>query len=169
MTLPRDVRWAVPQPGGLVVASVPGCDETWPPLPSPRRVRGQPAPAHVRRAPDGADGRAGQVPGAQQERTFQTQLLQVPSSPVPSCPLPALCSCPAWGMPVGAEGTGFNPAQTRRGFPGLSAQTAGRGWCSWSGDRSAWQDRSPLCVAAAVTQTWQMPAQFHRARWQLYF
>ncbi|XP_061869456.1 S-adenosylhomocysteine hydrolase-like protein 1 isoform X1 [Colius striatus] len=41
------------------------------------RVRRQPAPALVRRAPDRADGRPGQVPGAQQERAFQTQLLQI--------------------------------------------------------------------------------------------
>uniref|UniRef100_A0A8C9MZ77 Adenosylhomocysteinase like 2 n=1 Tax=Serinus canaria TaxID=9135 RepID=A0A8C9MZ77_SERCA len=76
-------------------------------------------------------------------------------SPSPPCPLPALCSCHL----------GFNPPSPEpipRALCSVPAQAAGRGWSTWSRDSSSWQDRSPLCVAAAVTQTWQMPARCHR-------
>ncbi|CAF87449.1 unnamed protein product, partial [Tetraodon nigroviridis] len=64
---------AVQRPRGtLQTGRVPAAQEDG-------RVRGQPAPPNVRRTSDGAVGRAGQVPGLEQERALQAQLLQVGS------------------------------------------------------------------------------------------
>lgn len=125
--------------------SPPCCDKACPPVPLDEYVASLHLPTFDAHLTELTDEQAKYL-GLNKNGPFKPNYYRCPpaSAPIPVS-LPALSSSsqlsPPALVPVGAEGMGFSPSCPLRAPCSVPGR---RGWCSWSCDRSPWQDRSPL-------------------------
>lgn len=138
----RAVRRAL---GVSLCLSPPCCDKACPPVPPDEYVASLHLPTFDAHLTELTDEQAKYL-GLNKNGPFKPNYYRCPpaSAPIPVS-LPALSSSsqlsPPALVPVGAEGMGFSPSCPLRAPCSVPGR---RGWCSWSCDRSPWQDRSPL-------------------------